>query len=231
VILEVTVLNDTGDEVEVQFSVRDSGIGIPADRISKIFDSFEQVDDDTTQKFGGTGLGLSIVKKLTELKGGTLKVESEVERGSTFSFTNTYRVISREVIAEKKTVESELPKFEDVHVLLAEDNLINQFMIKKILGNWNITVDAVEDGEMVLQKLKSKHYDLILMDTHMPVMGGHESMQLIRQGVIAGKADIPIISLSANVMEEETRAATAAGATAIISKPIDLAALHRTIGH
>ncbi len=230
VTLEVKVLADKGEEVEIKFSVKDSGIGIAPERINRIFESFEQAEDETAQKFGGTGLGLSIVKKLAELKGGNLEVESELGKGSTFSFVNVYPVVSREAIEEKKPSESVLVKFESLHALLAEDNMINQFMIKKILSNWNITVDAVDDGEKVLHKLKDKHYDLILMDTHMPVMNGHESMRLIRSGRVEGKADIPIISLSANVMEEEAKAARAAGASAILSKPIDLIALHQTIG-
>ncbi|WP_423147313.1 response regulator [Rubrolithibacter danxiaensis] len=230
VILSVDVLADEGEKIKVKFSVKDTGIGIAENRIDKIFESFEQAEDETAQKFGGTGLGLSIVKKLATLKGGTLEVESVEGRGSTFSFINTYQVVSRQEVEKKKGTDNDFEKFDSITVLLAEDNMINQFMIKKILSNWNIAVDAVDDGEKALQKLGINDYDLVLMDTHMPVMDGHEAMRRIRSGIVNGKEEIPIISLSANVMEEEARAATAAGATAIISKPIDLAALHSKIG-
>lgn len=229
VTLSVNVLKVDSEKVEIKFSVNDTGIGIPENKIGKIFESFEQAEDETAQKFGGTGLGLSIVKKLADLKGGSLIVESIEGKGSTFSFINTYQIVSKIDTEKSKPSEANLEKFESVSILLAEDNMINQFMIKKILSNWNISVDAVEDGEKALQKLASNDYDVILMDTFMPIMDGHEAMRQIRAGRVYGKESIPIISLSANVMEEEILAAKEAGATAIISKPIDLVALHKKI--
>src|SRR5690606_3702237 len=135
----------------LELSVSDTGIGIPCDKLQYIFDSFEQADEFTAKQFGGTGLGLAIVKKLAALKGGTLNVESKTSEGSIFTFTNSYKIVPE--MAEKTGTASSLRKFSNIRVLLAEDNEINQFMIKKLLGSWNIEVDAVSDGGKALQKL------------------------------------------------------------------------------
>src|SRR5205085_1794366 len=158
--------------VKLKFSVIDSGIGIPADRLSKIFDSFEQAEQDTIIKYGGTGLGLTIVKKLIELKGGELTVSSQVGSGSIFNFINWY-TITEQPKAVKDTDHNSLrvlEPFNNINVLVAEDNLVNQFMLSKMLKDWNVNVDIVDNGQKVIDKLALKDYDLILMDTHMPEM-------------------------------------------------------------
>ena len=228
--LGVKVLNSEEGRVQLEFAITDSGIGISKERIDKIFESFEQADDDTSHKYGGTGLGLSIVKRLVELKGGILNVYSTEGKGSTFSFVNWYQV------AENQTEETaprpgvnELSRFEDVSVLVAEDNTINQFMIRKVLTNWGLDVDIVENGQKAIDILMEKHFDIILMDTHMPVMGGFEATRKIRTEMPADKNDIPIISLSAAVLEEERQLAYDAGVNAIVTKPFDLTFLHQNI--
>jgi two-component system, sensor histidine kinase len=228
IILRLDLIAAEDTRIRLKFSVIDSGIGIPADKIDKIFESYEQADDDTDHKYGGTGLGLSIVKKLVELKGGEIEVTSEFGKGSTFAVINWF-----EVAANQKQVNrvnpADLAKFENVSVLVAEDNTINQFMIKKILTGWNLKVTIVENGELALQELQDNSFDIVLMDTHMPVMGGFEATRKIRSDLPEGVSNIPIISLSAAVLEEELQEAYNAGVNDIVSKPFDLSVLHHKI--
>jgi CheY-like chemotaxis protein len=228
VVLKLNVLESDEGRIKLKFSVIDSGIGIPENKIGKIFESYEQADDDTDHKYGGTGLGLSIVKKLVELKGGELHVSSEFGKGSTFAFSNWYEIASN----QKQTTRvnpADLAKFDNVSVLVAEDNTINQFMIKKILTSWNLKVTIVEHGELALEALKDTTFDIVLMDTHMPVMGGFETTRRIRKTMPDGVNNIPIISLSAAVLEEELQEAYDAGVNDIVSKPFDLSVLHHKI--
>ena len=226
VTLSVKAQKHISDSVTITFCVTDTGIGIPANRIDHIFESYEQAQDDTSLKYGGTGLGLAIVKKLTELKGGKLNVSSKIGEGSVFTFENKFALNS---VMPNFLVESnpELTSFKGKRVLLAEDNLVNQFMIVKILKEWEIEVLAVDNGLKVLEQLRLESFDLILMDTHMPDMGGFETTQKIRSEFEGAKKDIKIISLSAAVLEVEKQAALAAGMDDVLTKPFKLVDLHR----
>lgn len=228
--LKVTQMQSRGTKAKLKFSVEDTGIGIPADRVAKIFDSFEQAEDDTTSKYGGTGLGLTIVKRLIELKGGELTVSSQLGKGSVFSFTNWYDIaqkpVEKIVPREKNQV---LPPFEDITVLVAEDNLVNQFMLGKILKEWNVSVDMVDNGRKALEKLKSNAYDLILMDTHMPEMSGYQTAKTIRVDFEEPKRSIPIISLSAASYDHEQQQALSAGMNDVLAKPFMPYELHEKI--
>jgi signal transduction histidine kinase len=228
VTLKVDVAGKKDNKVQIRFSVVDTGIGIAADKLDKVFETFEQADDQTTLNFGGTGLGLSIVRNLAALKGGLLTVESEECKGSTFCFSNWYEVLVNTKEPREKDSEK-LPPFDNVRILVAEDNPINKFLIVKILKGWDIVTDVVENGREALNKLKDNSYDLILMDTFMPVMNGHEATRLIREGVVPGKKNIPIITFSAAVMENDKKAALDAGANDVLSKPYELALLHQKI--
>jgi signal transduction histidine kinase len=227
VTLKVCVLENRGNERQIQFCVSDTGIGIAAENIDKIFDVFEQADEQTTIQFGGTGLGLNIVKNLAELKGGTLYVESEEGVGSRFYFTNWYEVIDDENEQIPKT--ADLQPFENVKVLVAEDNSINAFVVKKILEEWNIDFKIVENGKEALEAITGADYDLVLMDTFMPVMNGLETIKLIREGHTPGKENIPIISFSSAVMDRDKETALKAGANDVIGKPFELHVLHKMI--
>lgn len=218
--LKIAVQQKHNDKVKLKFVIEDSGIGIPSDRLSNIFDSFEQAEDDTTTKYGGTGLGLTIVKKLIELKGGDLTVSSQVGKGSIFNFTNWYDVAAKpKDKAEPKDHKKPLPPFNNISVLVAEDNLVNQFMLGKILKDWNVTVDMVDNGRKALEKLQQNHYDMILMDTHMPEMSGYQTARAIRVDFDEPKRSIPIISLSAASFDHEQQQALTAGMNDVLAKP------------
>ncbi|RCH56278.1 hybrid sensor histidine kinase/response regulator [Mucilaginibacter hurinus] len=226
--LIVKVLQKHRDEVKIQFCVQDSGIGIAPHHLSKIFDSFEQAEDDTSVKYGGTGLGLAIVKKLVELKGGEIDVKSEVNVGSEFTFTNWFTLVPEP--KEKRTAPVEkLAPFINVNVLIAEDNMVNQFMVTKILKDWNVTVEMVDNGRKVIEKLREGDYDLILMDTHMPEMDGYQAARAIRVDMDEPKRSIPIISLSAATLDSEKHEALAAGMNDVLAKPFQPHQLHEKI--
>lgn len=228
VVLSLSVLEMDEANIRLRFDVTDTGIGIAPDKIDKIFESFEQADDNTDHVYGGTGLGLSIVKQLVALKGGELEVTSEPGKGSKFSVSNWYKISENQTKAARVNP-ADLEKFENVSVLVAEDNAINQFMIRKILNGWNLNTTIVENGKLVLESLQNNTYDIILMDTHMPVLGGFETTRRIRSEMPDGVNNIPIISLSAAVLEDELQEAYEAGVNAIVSKPFDLSVLHSKI--
>ena len=227
--LRVTVLQRHSDKVKIKYSVEDTGIGIPTDRLTKIFESFEQAEEDTVSKYGGTGLGLTIVKKLAELKGGELTVSSQIGKGSTFSFINWHTITVKPAEKPGPKPDKLLVPFIGVSILVAEDNMVNQFMLSKILKDWNVDVDMVDNGRKVLDKLAAKHYDMILMDTHMPEMNGYQAAKTIRVDFEEPKRSIPIISLSAASFGHEQQEALTAGMNDVLAKPFQPYQLHEKI--
>ena len=228
--LKVSVLQKTNDKVKIKFTVEDSGIGIASDRLSRIFDSFEQAEDDTANKYGGTGLGLTIVKKLAELKGGELTFSSQVGKGSVFSFTNWYDIANKPKQSNSNKAKlAKLEPFENISVLLAEDNLVNQFVLSKMLSDWGITVEVVDNGRKVIDKLREHDYNLILMDTHMPELNGYQAAKIIRVDFAEPKRSVPIISLSAAALDYEQEEAITAGMNDVLSKPFQPYELHEKI--
>jgi signal transduction histidine kinase/CheY-like chemotaxis protein len=217
--LTVAMLQKEADRVKLQFAIEDTGIGIPKHRLNDIFESFEQADEDTANKYGGTGLGLAIVKKLVELKGGELTVDSRIGEGSIFTFTNWYTIANKPQQNKAKAIASPLLPFTGVKVLVAEDNLVNQFMLTKVLQDWKVTVEMVNNGHKAVQKLKENHYDIILMDTHMPEMNGYQAARKIRIEFEEPKRSVPIISLSAATFEHEQQEALASGMNDVLPKP------------
>jgi len=227
--LKVVLLKKHDDKVKLKFMIEDTGIGIAADKLSTIFDSFEQAGDDTQNRYGGTGLGLTIVKNLVELKGGQLSVSSQVGKGSIFSVTNWYTLAE----APKEDIDNgpakKLTPFTNLSILVAEDNMVNQFVLAKLLKDWNIDVDMVDNGRKALEKLRNYHYDLILMDTHMPEMNGYEAAKSIRVDFDEPKRNIPILSLSAAILDSEQSEAIAAGMNDVLAKPFQPYQLHEKI--
>jgi PAS domain S-box-containing protein len=227
--LRLSVLSKLSDKVKLKFTVEDTGIGVPDDKLARIFDSFEQADDDTANKYGGTGLGLTIVKKLTELKGGELTFSSQVGQGSVFNFTNWYTIAEKTKPAVTKNNNVKLNSFKDIKVLVAEDNLINQFLLSKMLNDWGVQAEMVDNGRKLIDKLRQEDFDLVLMDTHMPEMNGYQAAKMIRMEMTEPKRSIPIISLSAAVMDNEQNDAIAAGMNDVLGKPFQPHELHEKI--
>jgi len=230
VTLKVGEVND--GRTVLEFTVKDSGLGIPENAIKEIFERFEQVQDKSWQKFGGTGLGLSIVKRLAELMGGSIKVNSVLGEGTSFIFTALFEHANdlvTEIEQPLSPTAEELSDLSHVRVLLVEDNVINQFVAIRILQQWNVKVDCALNGLEAFHKVAAQKYDLVLMDTHMPVMNGIESTRKIRTELPEGKNNIPIISFSASVIEHEQKEALDAGVNDFLEKPFHPQILHQKI--
>lgn len=195
-------LERTGNQSKMEFTVTDTGIGIPKNRHSLIFDRFAQASPDTTRRFGGTGLGLAICKKLIELQGGTITVESEPKKGSTFRFVISLGVSEKG--SQTQTAESpeDYTGLEGKRILVAEDNKINFFVANRFLIGWGITVTHAENGQLALDILEREDFDLILMDLHMPIMDGIEATRIIRNSENPKIRNIPIVALTAAIMSE-----------------------------
>jgi PAS domain S-box-containing protein len=224
--LSVSVQQRLNDKVRLKFSIEDSGIGIPAGRLTSIFESFEQADEDTASRYGGTGLGLTIVKKLVELKGGDLTVSSKVGKGSIFNFTNWFQIATEPIGIQVTTPSKKLQHFTGARVLVAEDNRINQFILAKMLKDWGVIAEMADNGLKLIEKLKADDYDLILMDTHMPGLNGYQAARMIRMDFEEPKRSVPIISLSASAFEHEQLEALASGMNDVLPKPFEPHELH-----
>jgi CheY-like chemotaxis protein/two-component sensor histidine kinase len=198
----VKELNRIKNQSKMEFTVIDTGIGIPKDKHSFIFDSFTQASSDTTRHFGGTGLGLAICKKLIELQGGTITIDSEPEKGSTFTFVISFGISEKGVQGPTAEVPESFIGLEGKRILVAEDNKVNFFVANKFLVGWGILVTHAENGQIALDILEKEDFDLILMDLHMPVMDGIEASRIIRKSDVPRIKDIPIVALTAAIMSE-----------------------------
>ncbi|HTB32760.1 MAG TPA: PAS domain S-box protein [Bacteroidia bacterium] len=219
----VIMLSEQNDKIRLLFTIKDTGIGIPENRLSDIFEEFIQAETSTSRKYGGTGLGLTIANKLVELQGGTISVESEEGVGSTFRFTLEYGACFQQLKspdrAFEKIVTGDDIDFTGLTILLAEDNKINQGVCRKILTSKGAKVDIVGDGKNVIEHLHTKSYDIILMDIQMPEMDGLETTRYIRSKMNLPQSGIPIIALTAFAMDGETEKCIAAGMNGFVSKP------------
>ena len=215
----ITVSFELKDKVEEQATilcaVRDTGIGIADDELKRIFDSFSQANASTTRQYGGTGLGLAITKRLLELHGSRIRVDSVVGRGSTFSFQLTLPIAQ-----ELPDAQEEERSLENIAILLVEDNEINVFIARKFLTRWKVRLDVATNGQIAVDKVRENDYDLVLMDLQMPVMDGCEATRRIRQLSDPRKQVIPIIALTASALAEERQKVLAAGMNDYLSKPI-----------
>ena len=224
------LLKEDAENVEIEFSVIDTGIGIPEEKLSSIFESFTQVGSENSRKFGGTGLGLSIAKRLVELQGGTLFVKSKPNEGSTFGFTLTYKKSTVKELDKQPLPEISIdPALKDLKILLVEDNRINQFVAKSAMAEWNYKIDVAENGKIAIEKLKSGSYDLILMDIQMPEMDGYDTTRIIRKDLKEKVKDIPIIAMTAYASDKVAEKCFACGMNDYISKPIDPGVLYAKI--
>jgi len=202
VIIELLIQEETGDEVTLMFRITDTGIGISKEKQGLIFDQFTQADSSTSRSFGGTGLGLAISKKILEMQGTILKLESEVGKGSVFHFTQAFALSKYQpdqAVIEKPQAPSENDKpLEGSVILLVEDNPMNVFVAKSFLEKWGAEIEVAQNGLEAINKLDIDRHSLVLMDLHMPVMDGFEAVRQIRRKGIT----IPIIALTASLPNE-----------------------------
>ena len=211
----------------VRNRVSDTGIGMSEDYLTEIFEAFTREQNTTKSKIAGTGLGMSIVKKYVDLLGGTIEVESELGKGSTFTVTLKHKIADESYYVKKHLEESGISReiLKDRSILLAEDNDLNAEIAAVILERAGLKVERVEDGLQCISRITEMPagtYDIILMDIQMPKMDGYKATQTIRNLSDQEKACIPIIAMTANAFEEDKRAAIAAGMNGHIAKPIQV---------
>ncbi len=234
--IEVTVVERRAEikgYATYEFKVKDTGIGIDKDFIEYVFEPFEREKNTTLSGVQGTGLGLAITKKIVDMMGGTIKVESEVGKGSTFTITLELRLLENQVEEEEEITVDENRKINhNEHILLVEDNELNSEIAEEILKEVGFKVDVAENGRIAVEKIKESKvgdYDLILMDIQMPEMNGYEATKRIREFDNKDLANIPIIAMTANAFDEDKKTAIESGMNGHISKPIDVVTLINTI--
>lgn len=213
------------NKAQIYFEVKDSGIGIPEDKIDVVFDSFSQGSIDINRKYGGTGLGLTIVKKLVGLLGGEIKLKSKVNEGSVFSFEIPFEIGKKPREKKSKAQELNITSFLDKNILVVEDNKINQMITKKMLLNKGIQCEIIDSGEVAIELCRNKKYNLILMDVHLPGINGTIASQQIR------KFDTltPIIALTAISLNENREMLLSFGMNDVITKPFNPEDFYTTI--
>ena len=215
--LSVKLVETTEETVIIKFEVADTGIGVAENMLPTIFESFQQATSSTTRQYGGTGLGLAIVKQLVEWQGGTINVKSKINEGSTFNFVLSFRKSKGKIDTEIIVTEPN-PEIKMIRILAVEDMPLNRMLLKIILDEFGFQSDFAENGREAIEKLKATMYDVILMDIQMPVMGGLEATEFIRNQM---KSKIPIIALTADVTMEDLEKCKVIGMNDHVSKPID----------
>lgn len=232
----IELVSKANDLVDIRFEVQDTGIGISKDNQKKIFDRFVQAESHITRSFGGTGLGLSITSKLIEIMGSEIHLESELEKGSTFSFH--LKLPYQDKLAQVSTSSSSyMDTLSDLshlklHVLLVEDNSANQIVAIKFLNNWGIEVSLAQNGMEAIEAVKSKKYDMVLMDLQMPQMDGLTATKEIREFDDIYFKDLPILALTASSDTGTMNRIRDFGMNDIVVKPFVPSELHKKIlGH
>lgn len=215
----------------MQFEICDTGIGIPSHVLPSIFQSFSQAGNDITRKYGGTGLGLAITKQLVEQQNGNISVQSKVGEGSAFTFSIPYKTFSEAKQVNTTTTISGMnnTNTKKLNILVAEDNDINRFIIKKMIDDWGYNYEFAMTGAEVTVKASDHSYDIILMDVEMPEMNGYDATTFIRNNLPQGKNNIPIIAMTGHAMNGEKEKCIEAGMTDYISKPFQPDDLHNKI--
>lgn len=223
--VSVHLLREDENSVTIQFSVTDTGIGIPENKIEKIFDNFQQASSGTSRLYGGTGLGLAIVKQLVESQGGCIQVNSKIDEGSTFSIILNFQKTNAEVVVAMDMLELD-NEIKDIKVLVVEDIALNRLLIKTLLDDFGFEHDIAVNGKIAIEKLKENSYDIILMDLQMPEMNGFEATDYIRNRM---NSTIPIIALTADVTTVDLTKCKAVGMNDYIAKPVDEKLLYNKI--
>jgi signal transduction histidine kinase/AmiR/NasT family two-component response regulator len=222
-------LTDARGVDRIEFTMHDTGIGMSADSLSRLFTPFSQLTDNRLHRGGGTGLGLVISQKLVKLMGGEIHVTSELHRGSTFSFSVELPVAALPASSNTTTITQAL-KLERLNVLVAEDNSVNQMIIEAMLKQLGHSVTVAGNGRRALQALAEAEFDLVLMDCNMPELDGLDATRMLRAGTAGARAArIPVIALTANAMDGDRETCLAAGMNDFLAKPVSISALRQAI--
>ena len=221
----IRLINEDDEKVTIEFSISDTGIGIPENKIRKIFENFQQASSETSRLYGGTGLGLAIVKQLVEGQGGSVQVKSTIGEGSVFSFMLTFQKTTSDAELESELVEFD-KDLKNIKVLVVEDIPLNQLLMKTLLDDFGFECDIAANGKIAIEKLRTISYNVILMDLQMPEMNGFEATEYIRKKI---NPEIPIIALTADVTTVDLAKCKAVGMNDYISKPVDERILYSKI--
>jgi CheY-like chemotaxis protein len=221
----VRLIEEDTENVTIEFAVADTGIGIPEEKLTTIFENFQQASSGTSRIYGGTGLGLAIVKQLVEPQGGSINVKSTVGEGSTFSFRLKFQKTTADAELETEMLEVD-KETKSIKVLVVEDIALNQLLMKTLLDDFGFERDIAENGKIAIDKLLNNSYDVILMDLQMPEMNGFEATEYIRKTM---NSDIPIIALTADVTTVDLAKCKAVGMNDYIAKPVDERLLYSKI--
>ncbi|MBI3510691.1 MAG: MASE1 domain-containing protein [Bacteroidetes bacterium] len=228
--ISVRLLSENDDSVMLRFEVSDTGIGIPQNKISSVFEGFTQASNETTRKYGGTGLGLAIVKQLVEMQNGSIHLESRLMKGSVFTFNLPFG--KNIPFPKNKTTGHANENFsaiEGLNILVAEDNEMNQMLIMKMLEGLKSKTDLAWNGKIAIEKTTANKYDLVLLDIQLPEKDGYEVARYIRRELTATGNAVPIIAVTAHAMHGEEEKCFEAGMNGYITKPFSKKALFEKI--
>lgn len=228
--VNVRLLDENEKQVSIEFLVSDTGIGIPTEKIDKIFENFQQASSETSRVYGGTGLGLAIAKQLVEKQVGKIWVKSEINKGSTFGFVLDFLKTNATIPLETEIIEFN-PEIKNIKILVVEDMVLNQLLMQTLLDEFGFTYDIVDNGKIAIEKLASislsnQSYDIILMDLQMPEMNGFEASEYIRKVL---NINTPIIALTADVTTADLAKCTKVGMNDYVAKPLDERLLYSKI--
>jgi PAS domain S-box-containing protein len=233
IMLAVYQLHTLPEMVRLRFEVEDTGIGIAPEKHELIFERFVQANPETSRQYGGTGLGLAIVQSLLRLLDSQIYIDSELGKGARFWFDIDFRTVQAKQITPLKMSLTAFtgaePSLKGCSILSAEDNAMNQWVLRQFLEQWGASISFVRNGHEVLKRIRKKRYDLIIMDLHMPEMDGFQTVMELRKSRSAYRRAVPVLALTADTDSRIAEAVKNAGMQACITKPFEPAHLYQTI--